>query len=90
MCDLGARYIQNFPTFRTRVIMYRLFCRNTKLLLYSVLFLKNDLFLVIGYSFFSHPLSIWATGFLITHTIVDIWQNLCYNLRGKRKEKHIY
>ena len=55
MCNLGARYIQKFPTSRTRVIMYRLFFRNANLLFYPV-FLNtknaNGLFLAIGYSFF--------------------------------------
>ena len=27
---------------------------------------------------------------LITHTIVDIWQNFGYDLRVKRKEKYFY
>ena len=57
MCDLGALYIQNFPTLWTRVIMYRLFFRNTNLLLYPVLFNKKfGLFLAIGYCFFSATL----------------------------------
>ena len=77
MCDLGALYIQNFPTLWTRVIMYRLFFRNTNLLLYPVLFDKKMGYsLLLAILFFSHPLSIWATGLLLTHTIVDIWQNL--------------
>ena len=51
---------------------------------------KTGYSLLLAILFFSHPLSIWATGLLITHTIVDICQNLGYSLRVKRKEKHLY
>ena len=54
----------------------------------STLYQKYDLFL--RYSFFQPLLSTWATELLMTHPIVDIWQNFGYGLRVKRREKYLY
>ena len=65
--------------------MYQLFFRtiNLILLLYPLLIIKSTTY---SYTFLQPLLSIWALGLLITHSIVEIWQNFGYGFRVRRKE----
>ena len=88
--NLDVWYIQNFRLFRTRVCQLlvnvsanflELLTSCLLLLLHPVLFIK-----CITYS-----LSIdFFNQLLITHSIIDIWQNFGYGLRVRRKEKYLY
>ena len=71
--------------------MYELFLRTANLLplLYSLLFMKSTTY-SLGFHFFSYSLVYELQIFLIMKSIVDIWENLGYGLRVKRKEKYLY
>ena len=76
------------PQFISYSLMYQLFFRTAGLLLlpYPIgLYQKNDLLLI--YSFIQPLLNIWAKELIITHPILDVWQNFGSGLRVKRKEK---
>ena len=46
--------------------------------------------LLLGYTFFQPVLSIWATGLLITHPIIDIWKKIEYGFRSTEGKIFIY
>ena len=63
------------------------FFRTTNLLLYPLPCIK---IMNYSYSVFQPLLSKRAAGLWITHLIRDVWQNVEYGLRVKRKEKYLY
>ena len=71
-------------------LMYLIFFRSTNLLHYCIHYSLSRYDLLFSYSFFQSLLSIWATGLLITHPILDIWQNFEYGLRERKIFVYMY